>query len=74
MCERAKLVTNNLHREKKQLQNEINVMKLRRFSKGSDELISFHEFKPRARVGAYLKMIYISVIVITIIILVVKVM
>ena len=37
----------NLHRENKELQNEINAMKLGHFYEGSDELIPFHEFKHR---------------------------
>ena len=67
---------NNMHRHKKQLQNEIiNVMKLGRYPARSEELIPFHEFKHRAGagVGAYLKMICIVVILVTIIILLVKV-
>ena len=38
---------NNLHRENKELQNEINAMKLGHIYEGSDELIPFHEFKHR---------------------------
>ena len=48
---------NSLHRENKQLQNEINVMNLCHIYEGSDELIPLYEFKFRAGVGAgeYLK-------------------
>ena len=62
---------NSLHRENKQLQNEINAMKLGLIYEGSDELIPFHEFKHRARAEAYLKRICITVIVVTFIIVVV---